>query len=118
MTINNNFKVLSDGSIESKNAKFSGNITGSNISGGTITGSTITGGIINGSTINGSNLHIKYSNGDDKLAINPDGLILYCPDIPTYEYGKISFCKKSDEVFVELSSRELFITGYRSQTDY
>lgn len=54
VTINNNFKVLSDGSIEAKNAKFSGNITGSNISGGTITGSTITGGIIN-------EWHVSYS---------------------------------------------------------
>lgn len=36
ITANNNFKILTDGSMEAINGKFTGNITGSNITGGTI----------------------------------------------------------------------------------
>lgn len=56
ITANNNFKILSDGSMEALNGKFSGvvnasTIEASTISGGFITGSTINGGSISGSTI-------------------------------------------------------------------
>lgn len=60
VTVNNNFKVLSDGSIEAKNAKFSGEISGS--------------------TIVGSSLTLKYDNGNDKLIVNSDGINFYCPE--------------------------------------
>lgn len=76
VTVNNNFKVLSDGSIEAKNAKFSGNITGS--------------------TITGSSLTLKYDNGNNKFIVNSNGINFYCPEgnigggnINFYSDGKI-----------------------------
>lgn len=83
VTANQNFKILLDGSIEAKNAKFSGNITGSNISGSSLTlggannangtltvknaqgqvigtwtnaGLSVTNGTISGTTINGGTI--------------------------------------------------------------
>ena len=65
ITANSNFKILSDGSIEAKNGKFTGNInSGSTITGATITGATITGGIITSTNSNDSNIYAKLSNGE------------------------------------------------------
>ena len=94
VTANQNFKILLDGSIEAKNAKFSGSITGSSISGSSLTlggannangtltlknaqgqviatlsnaGLNVTTGTISGSTITGSHLYGSYigSTSDD-----------------------------------------------------
>lgn len=83
VTANQNFKILLDGSIEAKNAKFSGSITGSSISGSSLTlggannangtltvknaqgqvigtwtnaGLSVTNGTISGTTINGGTI--------------------------------------------------------------
>lgn len=90
VTANQNFKILLDGSIEAKNAKFSGNITGSNISGSSLTlggannangtltvknaqgqvigtwanaGLNITSGAISGTTINGGTINGSHIYG-------------------------------------------------------
>lgn len=89
VTANQNFKILLDGSIEAKNAKFSGSITGSSISGSSLTlggannvngtltvknsnnqtigtwtkdGINISSGSITGGTINGANIVVGGSN--------------------------------------------------------
>lgn len=90
VTANQNFKILLDGSIEAKNAKFSGSITGSSISGsslalggannanGTLTvknaqgqvigtwtnaGLSVTNGTISGTTINGGTINGSHIYG-------------------------------------------------------
>lgn len=67
ITANNNFKILTDGSMEAINGKFTGNITGSNITGSTITSTSSTDASTK-VTINDGNLTIVSKdtiNGND-----------------------------------------------------
>lgn len=99
VTANQNFKILLDGSIEAKNAKFSGSITGSNISGSSLTlggannangtltvknaqgqvigtwtnaGLSVTNGTISGTTINGGTITGSHLYGSYIGSTNDD----------------------------------------------
>ena len=55
-TVNEDFKINLDGTMEAKNGKFSGTVEASNIVGGTVEGTYISGGTINSSNITGNSL--------------------------------------------------------------
>lgn len=63
VTANGNFKILEDGSMESVNGKFSGKVTGTEISGGKVTGTEINGGTVTGTKINGGTVIGSYISG-------------------------------------------------------
>ena len=60
-TINQGFSIDKEGNMTAKDGKFSGTITGTNISGSTITGTTVTGGKIIGTVIQNAETNPTFS---------------------------------------------------------
>jgi hypothetical protein len=75
VTANNNFKILADGSMEAKNGKFSGTLSGSTINGGVINGTRIVSSGNGVLEINGAEISGYNSSGGLVLWINANGTI-------------------------------------------
>jgi hypothetical protein len=79
VTANSNFKILSDGSIQAKNANISGTVTSSAV---TVTGGTITGTLIRTNTANdrielGNNVLQVYSGANKSMEIHKEIIRFY-----------------------------------------
>jgi len=75
ITANGNFKILADGSMEAKNGKFSGTLSGSTINGGVINGTRIVSSGNGVLEINGAEISGYNSSGGLVLWINANGTI-------------------------------------------
>lgn len=135
VTANNNFMILTDGSIVAKNGTFSGNIDGANITGSTISGKGATGefyiGVNSDNNIElllgsfsiaestrgtrtlyglfGNNVH----NSDTTASFWEDGTIwcsdIYCDNIVAPEYTSSSSWDYSEDWFAGWSIQQTLI---------
>ncbi len=84
VTVNGRFKVLPDGSIEAVNGKFSGDITGANITGSTL--ETILGNkrtFIAGGEITSNYISLEEEGGNKHIGMQPDQINLIGPSSNT-----------------------------------
>lgn len=113
VTVNGNFKVLLDGTIEAINGKFSGNITASEYIGGVIRSANYYSGLsgmmidLNNSTIDMINLYIDptgkiRSNNGEFTTNGPNGSV-------TIKDGKITLKNTSLEATAEVDGSDMWI---------